>query len=132
MCGSRPLHQGYLTRAFHRNTRAASSHQSGSGLGPLSPTMRGTRRSASAVWQALPERAQDLADVERRLVDLLPIIRHHVYHPSFEGSFSLKRVLPALVPGLRYDAMDIAEGKAASKELAEVLLRKLRELALGY
>jgi predicted RecB family nuclease len=71
--------------------------------------------------KALPQWASELADIERRLVDLLPLVRDYVYHPGFQGSFSLKRVLPGLVPELRYEGMDIAEGRTASGELAELL-----------
>jgi hypothetical protein len=44
---------------------------------------------------------------------LLPIVRNHVYHPAFAGSYSLKAVLPALVPELTYDGMAVANGQDA-------------------
>lgn len=47
---------------------------------------------------SLPEFAERIASIQRRLWDLLPIIRNHVYHPKFAGSYSIKNVLPALVP----------------------------------
>src|SRR5205809_5867204 len=34
----------------------------------------------------------------QKFVDLLPLLRKHIYHPDFGGSFSIKRTLPALVP----------------------------------
>jgi uncharacterized protein DUF2779 len=71
--------------------------------------------------RVLPRWSSELADIERRLVDLLPVVRDYVYHPEFEGSFSLKHVLPALVPELRYAGMDISEGRTASSELAGLL-----------
>ena len=40
-----------------------------------------------------------------RLVDLLPIAEEHYYHPSQQGSWSIKKVLPAVAPDLRYDAL---------------------------
>ncbi len=46
----------------------------------------------------VPALADDLLDIAERLADPLPIVRAHVYHPDFHGSFSLKAVLPALVP----------------------------------
>jgi hypothetical protein len=70
---------------------------------------------------ALPQLAPELTDVEHRLVDLLPVVRDHVYHPSFDGSFSLKQVLPALVADIQYDGMEVAEGRAASRELVQLL-----------
>ena len=45
--------------------------------------------------------------------DLLPVVRRHVYHPKFRGSFSLKSVLPALVPDMTYDGMEVANGNEA-------------------
>ena len=35
---------------------------------------------------------RQLARVSGRFVDLLPLIREHVYDPGFHGSFSLKSV----------------------------------------
>lgn len=53
-----------------------------------------------------PLLGNDLLAINDRVVDLLPIAREHYYHPSQEGSWSIKRVLPAVVPELRYDALD--------------------------
>ena len=41
-------------------------------------------------------------------------MRDHVYHPDFGGSFSIKKVLPALVPGLGYDDLEIQDGGTAA------------------
>jgi hypothetical protein len=91
--------------------------------------------------EALPQLAPELTDVERRLVDLLPVVRDHVYHPSFDGGFSLKQVLPALVPAMGYSGMEVAEGRAASRELVQLLFGEpmdpqersvIRESLLAY
>jgi hypothetical protein len=58
-----------------------------------------------------------------RLVDLLPVVRNHVYHPDFGGSFSLKRVLPALVSGFDYGDLAIREGAMATLELERLLFQ---------
>jgi len=71
--------------------------------------------------EAVPRHAEALNEIRRRLVDLLPVVREHVYHPAFNGGFSLKVVLPALVPGLAYDDLTIAEGGLASAELGRLL-----------
>lgn len=71
----------------------------------------------------VPSLRAALLDVADRLVDLLPIVRDHVYHPGFGGSFSLKSVAPALVPGLGYADLEIGEGSAASTVLETLLLR---------
>jgi uncharacterized protein DUF2779 len=70
---------------------------------------------------ALPHLATRLETLAGRLVDLLPVVRNHVYHPDFGGSFSLKRVLPALVPEMSYRGLAIAEGETASLELGRLL-----------
>jgi len=36
-----------------------------------------------------------------------------VYHPAFGGSYSLKRVLKALVPGMSYEDLSVADGSQA-------------------
>jgi hypothetical protein len=56
------------------------------------------------------------------LVDLQPIVRENVYDEKFGGSFSIKKVLPALVPGLGYDDLRIGEAETASVQLARVIL----------
>ena len=71
--------------------------------------------------RAFPARADNLsAVIETRIVDLLQLVRRHCYHPLFHGSFSIKRVLPALVPGLDYSDLDISDGMTASLAYAEM------------
>lgn len=76
--------------------------------------------------EAVPDRAQELEHIEKRLVDLLPAIRNHVYHPDFGGGFSLKKTLPALVPGLSYADLTIQDGETATVELQRLMLAKDR------
>jgi uncharacterized protein DUF2779 len=71
--------------------------------------------------RAVPRLAEPLNEVAARLIDLLPVVRSHIYQPDFCGSFSLKRVLPALVPELRYDALAITDGESASLNLVQSL-----------
>jgi hypothetical protein len=71
---------------------------------------------------ALPHLRKELTALAGRLRDLLPIVRDHVYHPDFGGSFSLKSVLPALVPGLGYDDLEIGDGSTATVALEALLL----------
>jgi Domain of unknown function(DUF2779) len=64
-----------------------------------------------AAW--FPDLAPGVERLRARLWDLLPVMRRHVEHPGFLGSFSLKRVLPVLIPTLGYDDLEVAEGLAA-------------------
>jgi hypothetical protein len=70
---------------------------------------------------AIPEHGAEITAVQARLVDLLPLVREHVYHPEFGGSFSIKRVAPVLAPGVRYDDLDgVADGGAAATALVRL------------
>jgi predicted RecB family nuclease len=99
------------------------------------------KRCLGLLADAAPRHRKALSKAAESLVDLLPVVRDHVYHPGFHGSFSLKRVLPALVPSLGYDDLEIAEGMAAARELERLMFdediprperKKLREALLRY
>ncbi len=80
------------------------------------------RQCIRGLAEAVPVLSEPLLALEAKLVDLLPVVRNHVYDPAFHGSFSLKSVLPALVPALTYDGMAIADGDTASVRLERMLL----------
>jgi len=65
---------------------------------------------------ALPSLRPALSRIVSRLWDLFPIIRDHYYHPAFGGSYSIKSVLPAIVPSLAYDDLAIQEGGHAASQ----------------
>ncbi|MGE0473602.1 MAG: DUF2779 domain-containing protein [Nitrospirales bacterium] len=67
-----------------------------------------------ALGDWLPNLKPALLKVIRRLWDLLSVIQQQYYHPDFKGSFSIKTVLPALVPELAYDDLEIQNGAVAS------------------
>jgi predicted RecB family nuclease len=75
-----------------------------------------------------------------RFKDLHAIIRKHFYHPEFHGSFSLKSVLPALVPDMSYKGLNIQEGSEASLEFLRLIdpvtpkeeKKKIRQNLLDY
>ncbi|MSQ29649.1 MAG: DUF2779 domain-containing protein [Dehalococcoidia bacterium] len=46
--------------------------------------------------------------------DLLQVVRAGYYHPGFRGSFSLKSVLPVMVPALAYTDLAIQHGVVAA------------------
>jgi hypothetical protein len=69
----------------------------------------------------LPHLAEPLLALRNKLWDLLPVVADHVYHPDFQGSFSLKRILTPLVPELSYRDLVIVDGRVASVEIARLL-----------
>ncbi|MQC48363.1 MAG: DUF2779 domain-containing protein [Chloroflexi bacterium] len=94
-----------------------------------------------ALAGSLPHLRTDIERIlESHVVDLHPVVRNHYYHPSFHGSFSLKSVLPTLVPEMGYDELEIREGGAASRAFVEMRnpnvppdeRMKIREALLTY
>ncbi len=53
-----------------------------------------------------PDLSESLLEMNERFFDLLPLARKAYYHPSQMGSWSIKAVLPALVPELNYKNLD--------------------------
>jgi predicted RecB family nuclease len=69
----------------------------------------------------LPNFEDSLLSLSPRFKDLYAIVRRHYYHPGFHGSFSLKCVLPALVPSMSYEKLSIQEGSLASLEYLRMI-----------
>jgi hypothetical protein len=68
------------------------------------------------VAEAFPELRKVFSAVIKRLWDLYPVIKEHYYHPDFQGSYSIKSVLPVMVPELSYRDLLIQEGAQAASE----------------
>jgi hypothetical protein len=47
---------------------------------------------------------------------MIPFRDKSIYHWQFHGSYSIKKVLPALAPELSYDQLEISDGGMASSE----------------
>jgi uncharacterized protein YunC (DUF1805 family) len=56
-----------------------------------------------------------------RLADLADPFRTNAYtHPGFKGRWSIKAVLPVLVPSMKYEGLEIGEGTAAMAAYAKL------------
>ncbi len=72
--------------------------------------------------ERLPRHARALRALELRIVDLLPVAKAHYYHPSQQGSWSIKKVLPALCPDLDYASLDgVSDGGMAMDAFREAI-----------
>mgnify|MGYP001558103299 FL=1 len=61
-----------------------------------------------------PEHSEFLKDVNKRMIDLADFINKEMYiHPDFLGSWSIKNVLPVMVPELSYKKLKINKGDQA-------------------
>jgi hypothetical protein len=87
-----------------------------------------------------PQYRDDLLRILERFKDLCAMIRNNFYDPGFQGSFSLKSVLPVLVPGMHYNTLSIQDGSHASFEYLRMIRpgtpsekkEKIRENLLIY
>lgn len=69
-----------------------------------------------------PRIARSLSAITERVVDLLPVARDFYYHPSQQGSWSIKAVLPAVCPELRYENLDgVQDGGMAMNAYLEAI-----------
>lgn len=72
--------------------------------------------------QRFPELSEKLLAINARIVDLLPIAQNRYYHPSQQGSWSIKNVLPAIAPDLLYDNLNgVQDGGGAMDAFLEAL-----------
>jgi predicted RecB family nuclease len=75
-----------------------------------------------ALAHQLPALRSALLGIADRLVDLLPIVRNHYYHPAQQGSWSIKNVLPAMVSHLRYEELEgVQDGSGAMEAYLEAI-----------
>lgn len=72
--------------------------------------------------ERFPELAAPLLAINARVVDLLTVAERRYYHPGQAGSWSIKRVLPAIAPDLRYDALEgVQDGGMAMSAYQQVI-----------
>jgi len=82
----------------------------------------------SKLAERFPLHVVGLEGIIDRLVDLLPVARNRYYHPDQHGSWSIKAVLPCLVPNLTYgDLEGVADGNMASTAFREAIAESTTE-----
>jgi hypothetical protein len=69
----------------------------------------------------LPQYRDQFLATLGRIKDLHAIIRSNYYHAGFHGSFSLKDVVPALLPDMNYENLAIQEGQQAGLEYLRMI-----------
>ena len=72
--------------------------------------------------EMFPDLTEPLQKIIDRLYDLHPVVKAHYYHPNMLGSWSIKAVLPAMVPHMNYAELEgINNGMAASDGYLEAI-----------
>ncbi|MCH8151395.1 MAG: DUF2779 domain-containing protein [Planctomycetes bacterium] len=72
------------------------------------------RRILNDLASVCPDLAERLEGFVSRLFDLETVFKQHYTHPDFHGKTSIKVTVPALVPEMSYDGMEIGDGDSAS------------------
>ena len=92
------------------------------------------------ITRDFPQYADEIEKLILRIKDLMvPFQRKYYYAPEMKGSYSIKAVLPSLVPELSYDELKIKEGGLASitfeslqTETDMIIIAETREQLLEY
>lgn len=87
-----------------------------------------------------PEHRQEITAIVKNIRDLMaPFKKKDIYHWQFGGSYSIKAVLPALVPELSYKGLAVSNGEMAAstwlrmhQENNEEQIAELRQHLLEY
>lgn len=78
--------------------------------------------------RSFPQYEHDLQKIIDRMKDLMiPFKEKWYYVPEMQGSYSIKKVLPALVPDLTYKDLSINKGDVASLEFLNLRKKSLEE-----
>ncbi len=90
-------------------------------------TFEKTRNTEMA--KLYPEFAPFLERLNDRIYDLGDIVSQgHYVHPDFRGSWSIKNVLPVMVPELSYEGMSIGKGDQASMAWWKMTIEGVQQL----
>jgi hypothetical protein len=91
------------------------------------------KRIIAALADWFPDLADHLMDIHDNIKDLMaPFQSHSYYRREFEGSYSIKAVLPALYPGdpeLNYDNLELIHRGGDAMSAYPALVNKPKEEA---
>ena len=79
------------------------------------------QRGMKDLAKEFPDFKDVLLDLCDRTFDLLKLVREEYYHPQFHGNFSIKSVLPVLVPELGYEDLEIQNGLNAAIDFGRMV-----------
>jgi len=94
-------------------------------LGDAGPVLMWTsyeKTVINSLIKLFPDLEPQLQAIVERLYDLAKVVERHYYHPMMLGSYSIKKVAPAIIPGMDYGMLEgINEGNAASDGFLEAI-----------
>ena len=124
-------HQAFLDTTGHDPRRAfAETLITVCGdAGPIIVYYQAFEKSViNALVKLFPDLAERLLAIHARIFDLLPVLKQNYYHPDMKGSWSIKKVLPCLIPELSYAALgSVQDGMQAQAVYLEIINGDLDE-----
>jgi len=72
-----------------------------------------------------PEAREFFMDMNARVFDLMKVFSQYYADPAFGGSFSIKSVLPVMLPELTYKSLEIQNGTMALSEWEKMVTGKM-------
>ncbi len=117
--GASPQHSYYLSRGENDPPHAMAEHlrdaMSG-GIGTVLVWYEAFEKTRNDEMGAMfPELGDFFQEVNAKTYDLMKIFADKLYiHPDFKGRSSIKKVLPVLVPELKYTDLGIGDGLTAT------------------
>ncbi len=79
------------------------------------------KRIIKELAQQFEDLSTALLAINARVFDLLPVVKNHYYHPDMRGSWSIKKVLPCLVPELSYGALgEVQDGTQVQQAYLQI------------
>ena len=76
-----------------------------------------------------PEFKNFCLHMNKRMFDLMQIFKNQYYDdPKFKGSYSIKYILPALIPEVSYADLDVSEGASAMTKWKTLVYNKTTQL----
>ena len=118
-------HQAFLDTTGHDPRRAfAEALIAACGeTGPIIVYYQAFEKSViNMLIKLFPDLAENLQAIRARIFDLLPILKQYYYHPDMKGSWSIKKVLPCLVPELSYASLgSVQDGMQAQAVYLEII-----------
>jgi hypothetical protein len=125
--GGEPIHHGYLHTARGEDPVPALLAHLSQHIGPTGSVVVWNKAFEHArneeMAELQPTYADFLHDINARMVDLADVVREGWWaHPRFNGSWSLKSVLPVIAPELAYSDLEISDGGTASERWIQAMI----------
>lgn len=132
--GSEPVHFEYLAEDAVNDPSLGLLHRLKEDLGSTGSVIvwnKSFERDRNVeMAERYPEFADFLNSVNQRMVDLADAVKNGWWEsPDFQGSWSLKQVLPVAAPELDYKKLEIGDGGTASERWMQAVLDSPRVLS---